>query len=66
MAREFVEKIHKPIIVTGSIGNDERLAFVKSLKPWGFTIGSALFDDSFGHFEKIADKIDAILGKLED
>lgn len=66
MAREFVEKIHKPIIVTGSIGNDERLAFVKSLKPWGFTIGSALFDDSFGHFEKIADKIDAILEKLED
>lgn len=65
MAMEFVNSIDKPMIVTGSISNDERLEFVKNMKPWGFTIGSALFDDSFGHFEHISDKIDAILNKLD-
>ena len=52
------------MIVTGSISNTERLEFVKKLKPWGFTIGSALFDDSFGAFETISDKIDYILEEL--
>lgn len=64
MAREFVKNVDKPMIVTGSISNAERLEFVKKLKPWGFTIGSALFDDSFGVFETIADKIDYILEEL--
>lgn len=64
MAREFVKNVDKPMIVTGSISNTERLEFVKKLKPWGFTIGSALFDDSFGVFETIADKIDYILEEL--
>ena len=65
MAMEFLKNVDSPMIITGSIGNDERLEFVKNLKPWGFTIGSALFDDSFGHYDKIADKIDAIMEKLE-
>ncbi|MCI8503562.1 MAG: hypothetical protein HFH00_07020 [Dorea sp.] len=64
MAREFVKNVDKPMIVTGSISNTERLEFVKKLKPWGFTIGSALFDDSFGAFETISDKIDYILEEL--
>jgi len=60
MAMEFVQSIDKPMIVTGSIGDEKRLNFVKNMKPWGFTIGSALFDDSFGHFEHISDKLDHI------
>lgn len=64
MAMEFARQISAPMIVTGSIGNDERLSFVKNMKPWGFTIGSALFDDSFGHYAHIADKLDALLEKL--
>ncbi len=64
MALRFVQSIDKPVMVTGSISNDERLNFVKNMKPWGFTIGSALFDDSFGHFDKISDKLDSILEKL--
>lgn len=64
MAMEFAESIDKPMIITGSISNDQRLEFVKKMKPWGFTIGSALFDDSFGHYEQISDKIDTLLAKL--
>lgn len=66
MAMDFVNAIDKPMIVTGSINNDERLAFVKNMKPWGFTIGSALFDDCFGHYDRISDKLDAIQDKLGD
>ena len=65
MAMEFARQISAPMIVTGSIGNDARLNFVKAMKPWGFTIGSALFDDSFGHYDHISDKLDMLLEKLE-
>ena len=66
MALEFRRNIDKPLIVTGSIGDDKRLRFVKNMQPWGFTIGSALFSDSFGHYDRICDKLDAILDKLEN
>lgn len=65
MALEFRKNIDKPLIVTGSIADDKRLNFVKNMKPWGFTVGSALFNDSFGHFDRISDKLDAIQNKLE-
>lgn len=65
MAAEFAQKIKSPILVTGSINNEERLAFVRSLRPWGFTVGSALFDDCFGHFDKISDKVNTIQAKLQ-
>lgn len=65
MALAFRQSIDKPLIVTGSIADDKRLEFVKSMKPWGFTIGSALFNDSFGHYDHICDKLDMISGKLE-
>lgn len=35
-------------IITGSINTFERLKQVRKLRPWGFTIGSALFDEAFG------------------
>ncbi|TCM51081.1 hypothetical protein C8J36_11088 [Rhizobium sp. PP-F2F-G48] len=35
-------------IISGSINTFDRLKQVRKLKPWGFTIGSALFDEAFG------------------
>ncbi|WP_027999102.1 hypothetical protein [Sinorhizobium arboris] len=35
-------------IIAGSISTFERLKQVRKLRPWGFTIGSALFDEAFG------------------
>lgn len=35
-------------IISGSINTFERLKQVRKLRPWGFTIGSALFDEAFG------------------
>lgn len=35
-------------IISGSINTFDRLKAVRKLRPWGFTIGSALFDEAFG------------------
>lgn len=35
-------------IISGSINTFERLKQVRQLKPWGFTIGTALFNEAFG------------------
>jgi len=64
MARRFVKEITLPFIISGGINTKECLDFVKSLKPWGFTIGSALFDDSFGSDNYIREKLDSIKNYL--
>lgn len=64
MALKFRRQIDMPIIITGSINTLERLDFVKSMKPWGFTLGSALFDDSFAG-DTVSDKLDRIVAYLE-
>lgn len=35
-------------IISGSINTFDRLKQVRKLRPWGFTIGSALFSEAFG------------------
>ena len=37
-----------PTIVTGSINNFERLKHIRHLAPWGFTVGTAFFEEAFG------------------
>lgn len=64
MALEFARQIDMPIIITGSINTLARLDFAKSMRPWGFTLGSALFTDSFAG-DTIADKLDGIVAYLE-
>lgn len=47
-----------PVCVAGSIDSYERLQFVKDVKPWAFTIGSAFFDQKFG--STIAEQINRV------
>ena len=42
-------EIDAPICIAGSINSMERLDAVKKLSPWGFTIGSAFFQNKFGN-----------------
>jgi uncharacterized protein related to proFAR isomerase len=60
----FLKEINIPVIVSGSINNYERLDIIKKLNPWGFTIGSAFFNNDFGkdltfaqQIRKVADYI---------
>lgn len=48
MSLEFRRRISADLIIAGGIGDYKRLDFIKQLRPWGFTIGSALFAQKFG------------------
>jgi len=60
LTKRFVDEVDIPLVVSGSINSDDRLDFIKKVKPWGFTIGSALFDSNFGEEKSIAEKLDYI------
>lgn len=60
LAKRFVEQLDKPFMIAGGINCIHRLNIVKELQPWGFTIGSALFNDSFGGNTSIWEKLDGI------
>lgn len=46
------------ICLAGSVNSFERLDEVKEAAPWGFTIGSAFFDNAFG--DSISEQIDKV------
>jgi len=60
MAIQFRSEITSPLIISGGINNYDRLGFVKKIKPWGFTIGSALFTHKFGKENSIAQQLDLV------
>lgn len=47
MIQFFIEKVKAPICLAGSINSAERLAEVRAVGPWTFTIGSAFFEGKF-------------------
>lgn len=47
LMREFLNEINIPVVIAGSINNYERIDIMNSLNPWGFTMGSALFNKNF-------------------
>jgi hypothetical protein len=47
IATKLVQKLEIPVVVAGSIKTFERIDFMKRIQPWGFTIGSALFERKF-------------------
>lgn len=45
----LTKNINAPICIAGSINNYQKIDEIKRLKPWGFTIGSAFFNNKFGY-----------------
>lgn len=58
LIREIVAHSCLPVCVAGSINCHKRLDVIKSVQPWAFTVGSALFDHKFG--DTLADQIEQI------
>jgi hypothetical protein len=48
LGEAFIREVASPVIVTGSINSTKRLDEIARLAPWGFTVGSAIFDNAFG------------------
>ena len=49
LAQTFVQAIDLPVVIAGSIRSFNQLDVIKALNPWAFTIGSAFFENEFGH-----------------
>ena len=60
--KTIVESISAPVCIAGSIDSFNRLDEVRQTAPWGFTIGSAFFNNRFG--DDFASQIDAVIDHL--
>lgn len=65
LAKKFVKQIDAPICLTGSINSNDRLDFLKEVQPWGFAVGSALFEPEIFPGDTIAQKLDYINNYLK-
>ena len=60
--KTIVESISAPVCIAGSIDSFSRLDEVRQTAPWGFTIGSAFFNNRFG--DDFSSQIDAVIDHL--
>ncbi len=61
--KRLVAEVNAPVCIAGSIDSYARIDEVLRLHPWGFTIGSALFEHRFG--ETVRAEIEAICAYIE-
>jgi len=66
LIQRMVKNSKAKTVVAGNIDSDERIATVKKLNPWGFTMGSALFSQKFvkgagcrANLERVLEVLDA-------
>lgn len=61
LAEKFIREIKVPVIIAGSINNEQRLKVMKKINPWGFTIGSAFFNNDFGEGLSFGEQIQKVV-----
>ena len=49
LIKRFLCEVNVPVCIAGSIDSFQRLDEIKKQLPWGYTIGSAFFDNTFGN-----------------
>jgi hypothetical protein len=47
LAAKFVKDVKVPVVMAGSVNSPQRIRKVNEIDPWGFTMGSALFEKKF-------------------
>jgi phosphoribosylformimino-5-aminoimidazole carboxamide ribonucleotide (ProFAR) isomerase len=65
LLREVVRATHLPVVSAGSIASFERIDEVWETGAWGFTIGSAFFEQRFVSGGPLRDNIAAVASWLE-
>jgi hypothetical protein len=66
LSEEFISKGRLPCVLAGSIDSEKRIDRVLKMDPWGFTMGSALFNKKFvpgGTFRENLEHVAAYLSK---
>lgn len=65
LLEEFMGKVNFPVVIAGSIDSYERMDYMKELRPWGITMGSALFDKKFIPDGTFSDNLKAVAEYME-
>ena len=66
LASAVNERAHGPVIAAGSVDSLERIAALKRIGVWGFTIGGAIFDGKFAGAPSVPAQIEVVLEAARD
>lgn len=61
LAEKFCSAITRPVVIAGSINSIDRIDFINRIKPWAFTMGSALFNKDFAPNKSFAENLEIVL-----
>jgi phosphoribosylformimino-5-aminoimidazole carboxamide ribonucleotide (ProFAR) isomerase len=61
LTKRVVASSRGPVIAAGSVVNDAQIATLASAGAWGFTIGSAIFDELFPGAPDVAAQVRHVL-----
>ncbi len=61
LAEEYCRRIKRPVVIAGSINSPERIEFINRINPWGFTMGSALFEEKFAPGESFRRNLEVVI-----
>ena len=65
LIKDFLKQIKKPVVLAGSINDWNRLEKVLNYKPWGFTIGTAFFNNKFGANMTFREQVTTVFEKVK-
>ena len=65
LSREFLSQIKGPVVLAGSISGWDRLEKVLNYKPWGFTLGTAFFNNKFGANMTFREQVTTVFEKVK-
>ncbi|MCL2801473.1 MAG: hypothetical protein FWD28_06935 [Treponema sp.] len=65
LARRFCEELPAKICIAGSVSSFKHIDVMLDIAPWGFTIGSALFDKKFVSHGDFRENLEAVLEYME-
>ncbi len=65
LARAYCSAIKKPVVIAGSVNSRSRIDFIKSINPWGFTMGSALFEGNFAPDKNVRKNLEEVISYMD-
>ena len=65
LSREFISRSAVPVVLAGSINSLQRIDFVNEINPWGYTMGSALFNKALLPEGSFRENLEEVVKKME-
>jgi len=65
LIKRFSKEVDLPTVIAGSISDYARLDFMKAIDPFGFTMGSALFNKNFKKTGSFGENLQLVLDYLQ-